>query len=281
MKAKHTTDGIVCCQQKFNTYNALLLHKRIFHSDRTKCNICNVSLNSRIDLKFHLDVHVYGPVQCEACVMSFSKREAYLRHLLQHGKLLKHNVVLPTPAFSSDSSGVITFKEESNNSQLYLGLYGINGMITDHVVGFTQLFNVQDAGEARQKQAIICAPEKAKRFLGCGSIRDLKKQGKRLISCVPLNIYCAENEFYRDVPYLSKSVVRIITVAKTHSKVDESLLFFENHIMPIVKKVEAAIAAVPKYYRDVIKNKMKIMLKTVPKKIVQLKRLQNQETKNA
>lgn len=79
-------------------------HKRMFHTNRTRCKICQLIFERRVDLKFHLDVHVYGAQCCEACPQRFTDRKEYQHYLrLEHGPLMKleketvNEVVQSTP----------------------------------------------------------------------------------------------------------------------------------------------------------------------------------------
>jgi len=97
-------------------------------------------------------------------------------------------------------------------------------------------------------------------------VRDLKADGKSIFT-----------EYFRDVSYLLKSPLRILSDAVTHSKVDESLLLLEEFINYLVSKVNESIRDVPSYYQSIIKTNIEKHLSELASKITNLKKLQKEK----
>lgn len=94
------------------------------------------------------------------------------------------------------------------------------------------------------------------RYIGCGSIRELKAEDKTLISTHALHIYTAESENATDVAYLTNSALRTVSKAKCHSKTEESLTFTQAVMNSMTSKLKLALKTIPNYYSVVEQQNM-------------------------
>ncbi|XP_062533946.1 transcription factor grauzone-like [Armigeres subalbatus] len=97
----HDQPYIVCCDLKYRTRAALLLHvQHLLNPQTIKCEICNRSFKSQSSVNRHKEeVHPEEHqliFKCERCPKSFPKQKLLQRHIDQHETLEKEKAKCPT-----------------------------------------------------------------------------------------------------------------------------------------------------------------------------------------